>query len=199
MSPVGVLFTEHPHYRAAAHVTIFSINNWLACGIGFAFAGSAVLVRGLIASPREYAARVIRSRGSTVQDVSYAENKADALVGVSALILGFAIQAVTAVAMTGHAAGLSHGGSYLVAIGWVAVPVILVLIADRIIRWPRMRSYLIEIAYYPNMTEDRQQYPSAFVLENYGRVLGKDKEKRTAESPELYFWRVWKVKQTRPS
>lgn len=58
------------------HVVVFSLNNWLAFGIGSAFAGSLVLARGLITSPTEYAARVIRSRNtSAVQNVSYAKNK----------------------------------------------------------------------------------------------------------------------------
>jgi hypothetical protein len=181
------------------HVAIFSINNWLAFGVGFAFAGSMVLARGLIASPKEYAARVIRSgNSSAVQNVSYAENKADALVGVAALIVGFAIQAVTTVVMTGHAATLSGGWAYLVTALWIAIAIVLVFIADHGIRWPRMRSYLVELARYENYREVRQPSANITELNRYGRILKEDRERKPDETDEDYAKRVWNVDQIRP-
>lgn len=51
------------------------------------------LALGLTGEPKEYASRVIRSGDkSSIHNISYAENEADALVGVSALVIGFALR-----------------------------------------------------------------------------------------------------------
>jgi hypothetical protein len=181
------------------HVVIFSINNWLACGIGFAFAGSIVLAWGLIGKPKAYAARVIRSgNGSYAANVQVAENRADAQVGILALVAGFAIQAVTTVIMTGHASTLSGGWSYLVTAAWVAIPVILVWILDRRTRWYRVRSFLLELAHYQARTgETRQQYPDAHELTRYGWVLKEGRERKMdepLETDEDYLGRVWHLR-----
>jgi hypothetical protein len=179
------------------HVVVFSINNWLAFGIGFAFAGSVVLVRGLIASPKEYAARIIRSGNtSAIQNVSYAENKADAQVGIGALVVGFAIQGIATVSMTGHTSTLSGGWSYLVTVGWIAVPVILVGLVDRQTRWNRTRMYVIELARYDG-SQTSPRDPSARELTRYGWIFNDERKQATGETDEDYAKRVWNVDRIR--
>lgn len=179
------------------HVAVFSLNNWLAFGIGFAFAGSVVLARGLMTSPKEYAARVICSGNtSAIQNVSYAENKADAQVGIAALVAGFAIQGIATVFMTGHASTLSSDWSYLVTVGWIALSVILVWLVDRKTRWKRTRRYLIELARYDRgQTPTRD--PSVIELTRYGRILNDKRKQRTDEADVDYAKRVWNVARIR--
>jgi hypothetical protein len=182
------------------HVVVFSINNWLAFGIGFAFAGSIVLAWGLIGKPKSYAARIIRSgNGSYAANVQVAENRADAQVGIAALVVGFAIQAVTTIYMTDHASPLSGGLSWLVTAAWVAIPVTLVWIIDRKTRWFRVRNFLVELAHYQTHSgEVRQQYPDITELTRYGWILKEGREHnigKSLESDEDYAKRVWKVHQ----
>jgi hypothetical protein len=188
----------HHQLHAATHILYFSINNWLAFGIGFAFAGSIVLARALITSPREYAARVIRSgNNNAIQNVSYAENKADAQVGIAALVVGFAIQGFVTVLMTGHASALSGGWSYLVTAGWIALPVILVWLVDDKTRWNRTRRYLIELARYERYRELRQPAADINELKIYGRILKEGREARPDETDEDYAKRVWNAGEIR--
>jgi hypothetical protein len=178
------------------HVVVFSINNWLACGIGFAFAGSIVLAWGLIGKPKAYAARVIRSgNGSYAANIQTAENRADAQVGILAIVVGFAIQAVTTVVMTGHAGTLSDGWSYPMTALWVIIPVILVWILDRSTRELRVRRYLVELAHYQmHSGETRQQYPDVNELARYGWILKKGRERKADENEVDYLRRVWRLK-----
>jgi hypothetical protein len=126
--------------------------------------------------------------------VQAAENRADSQTGVLALALGFAIQAGTTVWTIGHAApALSGGWSYLVAIGWAAIPAALVLWADRKSKWFWVRRYLIRLARYDRLGTHNDR-PDVQELISYGRVLGEGRERRADESDQDYLSRAWNLK-----
>ena len=83
----------------------FSVANWLAFAAGLGFAGGLKLALGLIAKPGKFAARVVRSGNSLDHyNVRAAEDHADGIVGVGALVVGFAVQGVVAIWAIGHSA-----------------------------------------------------------------------------------------------
>lgn len=186
----------YSHHAASAHPIVWiSLINWQAFGIGIAFGGSIVLAIGLLSGAPSLAKRIISSGNSpSWQVVQVAESKADAQTGVFALALGFAIQAVTTIWTDGHAAPkLTGGWSYLITLGWVLVPILLILWVDRETQWFWVRRYLVKLARYDNMGR-KNRLPGFPEIEFYGRVLGEDYMRLPDESDADYLRRVWKVR-----
>ncbi|MGO9187033.1 MAG: hypothetical protein ACLP8X_00990 [Streptosporangiaceae bacterium] len=191
---------EASMHKTPAHPIVWhSLIDWQACGIGLAFGGSVVLALGLLSGAPRYAFRMMRSRNTnTWQNVLAAENRADAQVGVFALVIGFGIQAITTVWMVGHAAPpLSTGWSYLIAAGFVVIPAVLVWRVDRKTQWFWVRLWLVKAAHYYNGV--RNDKPNAHELVLCGDVIGEGKEKLPDESDEDYLRRVWNVRTSKHS
>jgi hypothetical protein len=186
----------HSHHIAPSHPVVWvSLINLQACGIGIAFGGSVVLALGLLGGARTFAMRMIRS-GNSINwlNVQAAENRADAQTGVLALALGFAIQAGTTIWTVGHIAPALNGGwSYIVTIGWAAIPAALVWWADRKAKWFWVRRYLIRLARYDHLGAYNDR-PDVRELTGYGFVLGEGREKHTDESDTNYLKRVWNLR-----
>jgi hypothetical protein len=189
-------FAIQTHHITPTHPVVWvSLIDWQACGIGLAFGGSVVLALGLLSGARHYALRMTRSGNSNSwQNVQAAENRADAQTGVLALAAGFAIQAATTIWTVGHSGPeLSGGWSYLVTIGWVAIPAFAVWWVDRKSQWFWVRRYLIRLACYDNSGAKNRQ-PNAVELTRYGFVIGEGREQRKDESTADYLRRVWNLK-----
>src|SRR5436309_2458720 len=83
------------------HATV-AVTDLFAVGLGCEFAGAVALVRGLVTSARDFSVRFARSRNTfNWWNVQVAEGRADSLVGVGAIAVGFLVQAVAYVLQVG--------------------------------------------------------------------------------------------------
>src|ERR1035438_6237528 len=129
MSPVirAVAFVRH--LSIAPHPTVwFSAANWLALAAGLGFAGAFKLALGLIAKPGKFAGRIVRSGPSLDHyNVRAAEDHADGIVGVGALVVGFAVQGAVTIWAIGHGSSADVSGwSYAITFGYFAVSLVIV-------------------------------------------------------------------------
>jgi hypothetical protein len=187
------------HYSIAPRPTVWlSAANWLALAAGLGFAGAFKLAVGLIAKPGKFAARIVRSGNSLDHyNVRAAEDHADGIVGVGALVVGFAVQGVVAIWAIGHSASTNVSGpSYVITTGYFIVSVALVWLAGRSSRKWLIWRYLVDLARYPNYSEEALAAPNLVELRRYGRVLGEGYQQRPDEDDACYARRVWKIEET---
>src|SRR5690242_6807533 len=111
----------------------WSPTNLLALGTGLAFAGALVLALGLMAKPKELAAGISRSGNTSVyHNVRAAEDRTDALVGVGALVIGFAVQGASIIWSIGYKPADSISAlSYVITVALFIIPVPIVWLVDR--------------------------------------------------------------------
>jgi hypothetical protein len=187
------------YHSVAPRPTVwFSVANWLAFAAGLGFAGALKLALGLIAKPGKFAARIVRSRNSLNHyNVRAAEDHADGIVGVGALVVGFAVQGAVTIWAIGHGSSTDVSrSSYAITFGYFAVSVAMVWVAGRYSRKWLIRRYLVDLARYPNNSEEALAAPNLAELKAYGWVLGDRWQPRSDEDDACYARRVWKVEET---
>src|SRR6266540_2200814 len=84
------------------HCAYLSIDDLFTAGLGFDLAGAGLLAYGLLLSPREISWQAGTFPGyNSMQAVSLARNRVDALMGFTSIGLGFLCQGAAYVAVVG--------------------------------------------------------------------------------------------------
>jgi hypothetical protein len=180
---------------ASADHALVSWSDLSAMGLGLDFAGAFLLARGLLMQrPSDFAHRLIQSRNTpSWTNVRAAEDRADGVVGVAPLVLGFALQALANILTIGQGSLRQTGGvrAYIIAIACVATAAGATLLCARPIRWRFVRRFLIELARYDDVSGARRESPNLSELMMYGQILGHGR--LPGDDPSAYARRVWKV------
>jgi hypothetical protein len=175
---------------------IVGISDLFAAGTGFDFAGAILLGLGLLSRPGEFQRRIAAAQNSFAhRNVSYAENRADGLMGIFALCFGFGLQAIAYVDTIGGGASETRGFyAYVVAALFLIGSAALTAAVAWSTRWPRIRRTLVEIARYGTWGVRRDD-PDGAELARYARVL--DRPQLPDEDQDGYVKRVFKVDRLR--
>jgi hypothetical protein len=177
-------------------IAVVVLEDLLAVGIGLDIAGAGLLGYGLISPAREIASRsTSRIEYSAVLAVSQAKDKADAIVGLTLLISGFALQA------TAYELSLESRPEHSSGLPWAFLPFALAITTSclavaawrYVFRWPILRRVLIDVSKInylarPPQTMDR---PYALLLVWFAEELGL--ERRQGESPNAFARRVFRI------
>lgn len=181
---------------------MLSVSDLFTVGLGIDVAGAYLLARGLLASPAVMARR--RKRWSDFNPslaVAQAEDKVDAMFGLSALGIGFFIQTVGYVLTLAGIGGATGGSAALFGIALAVIAAALILVGHRYARTRGVKTQLIRIAMFSSARsgdEERLEKPSAQQLYYYGVEMGVDplpdeSAAREAEGYVAYARRVFGV------
>jgi hypothetical protein len=155
------------------------------------------VAQGLLTRADEFARQFAASQNSlTWANVRAAQDHADGQAGVLALCIGFVLQAAGYVAQLGGASKAGTGtDAALVAVACVIVAVAVAWAVARATRWPRTRTYLVELARFDRWGK-RHNDPAGQELMRYADILGRlpDDERYR---PEEHCRRVWMVERVR--
>lgn len=168
-------------------------------GLGFAVAGAYLLGRGLLPSPGALARR---SRPDDAAIVAAAQARVDALTGLIALALGFALHALGFVLVVGGAGPGERGvEGALVAVLCAAAGAGAVLAVWKGVRERATRSLLIEVARHDPLTGERGSRPAADRLRAFGHELGYPLglDEATPDGAAVYARRVFGVTEVEPA
>lgn len=151
-----------------------SVTDFFVVGLGFDLAGAAILARGLLLDSASIAAlgtyRGV-SHGTTVERCS---DRAHAELGLSALVLGFFLQAVGYAAVIGGAEQASGMREAAVAVFLLVVAVALVVWLWRRSHTPRLKHLLVSVALHmpTSKTEINDAAPSPWTNSRVMYLVG---------------------------
>jgi len=173
-----------------------------AAGAGLDVAGGFLLARGLIVGSDEILRRTITRETyfSAPETASKISDKVDATLGLSTLIVGFAVQAAAyAVVAGGISNGHGSAAGAVVAIGIAVAAAISAMAVWRYARWPVARRVITAIGMDPlqlganyNIVEGTvTRPPSLFRILPLAAEFGR--RPRPGESGEDFARRVFKL------
>jgi hypothetical protein len=154
---------------------IANLTDLNALGLGLDIGGAYYLGRGLLASPRE----IVR-RSTSFFDVSgplavsYSADRADGLIGFSAIAGGFFIQAIAyVVSAGGWGAGSTRPAAAAVAIVAAGVGLGVVVMAHKLLHERLIRGTLARAVMVDYRTGEIAENASWTLVYIFGRELGK--------------------------
>jgi hypothetical protein len=197
---VGRVPENARHDGSDVELPLLSIDDLFAAGIGLDVAGAYLLGRGLLASPATITRRATpRWDFSAPVAVGLANDRVDAMAGISVLLAGFGVQAVAYTLLVALDLDAGQGWSRAATLlGCAAAAAASTIAADRSTHWLRLRRVLIELARY-GRGETRHDEPSARLLQDLGQEVGfySLADEVIPGGPDRYAARVFGVARTR--
>lgn len=162
-------------------LSCLQVQDFWAAGLGFDLGGAFLLARGLINDPAELTRLAGSFYGSRLyQALSVARNRLDGICGVTALLLGFGLQAVGYIVTLASPHRLHTGlTTALVAAAFAVLALVAAVAAGNYVRRARFIPLLIEMSHF-TMDGRRMEFPRAALLPDWLETLGE--ERRLKES-----------------
>ncbi len=158
-------------------VSPLSVDDAFTVGVSFDLIGGYLLGRGLLASPLQIAARTTRpttwdSSFNDAEAVAQIESRADALLGLLSVAVGFSLQAGGYLALI---AGATIDTGLVRALGAAVLMVLAAVVAYlgvRANRATQVKRVAVSVARANPTTARMEADPDALTLYNLGRQLG---------------------------
>jgi hypothetical protein len=159
-------------------MSVVAYNDLFTLGLGFDISGAYLVAKGLTTRPVEYLRRTRAAANSFAAfRVRAAEDFADGRIGVTALVLGFGMQAVGYTLSIAGVAEHTHGdAAAIVAFASTVLAVAFTYCLYRLGRWGLVRKWLLEDARWTRT--ERHEHPDLQELWLYGKIAGRSRTTR---------------------
>ena len=175
--------------------SVLQVTDLFAVGIGFDIAGAYLLARGLLISPRNLWVRFTWS-GLNVRFIDEVKDRAMAIGGLGALLLGFAIQAFGyALSLAVEPPDAKSVTAALVAVGLATLAVLVIVGVEAMTRRRRLRSLFLAVARADAVGDGPAGAPTVRILVKGAPEIGFQRE--NDESDEAYARRAFGVDDVR--